>query len=145
MRNPIALLIVATLTTACGEKKAPEPAAASADSITNADVPPEAKAFANRLLKTTISSFNPTGATEFTYTAMTFNSDGTWVTKATLRLGGESVDCEETGSWLIDSMNGDSALMEWKVTQTNCPARASGTEQRVSVLLDGDDVKISYR
>jgi hypothetical protein len=136
----------AILLAGCPDKKAPEAAAAErADNAITIDIPADAKAFANKLLKTTVDRFNPTGSSEFTYTEMTFAGDGTWTAKGNLRLGGETIDCVEDGTWRIDSMNGDDAVMDWTLTKTNCPSRDSGTEQRVSMSIDGDNVKISFR
>jgi len=147
MRTSLSVLTAALLLAACGEKKAPDAAAAAGPSkaAISIDIPADAKGFAAKLLKTTVSDFNPTGSSEFTYNAMTFAGDGTWTAKGNLRLGGESIDCVEDGTWRIDTMNGDDALMDWKLTKTNCPSRDAGVEQRVNMAIDGADVKISFR
>jgi len=146
MRIP-SLFVIAALCTACGGKKAPAAAGAAAPAANalTADVPSEAKGFATKLLETTVSGFNPTGSSEFTYSDMRFAGDGSWTAQGSLKLGGESIDCVEEGTWTIDGMSGDDAMMIWNLTKTNCPSRESGTEQRVNVSLAGGDVKISFR
>ncbi len=142
----ILFLAIGLVVTGCGNKKAPAAAGDSAatGSGVTIDIPSDAKGFVTKLLKVTVSRFNPTGSAEFTYEAMNFSGDGTWTAQGKLSLGGETIDCIEDGSWSIDAMDGDNAVMEWVVTKTNCPSRDSGTEQRVNVAINGDDVKISF-
>ncbi len=148
MRTSLTLLFAVTALTACGEKKAPASAGSTPTKASfTADIPEgsAAKAFAGKLLKTTVSDFNPTGSSEFVYTAMNFVGDGTWNAAGNLSLGGESVDCSEAGTWRIDAMDGDNAVMDWKTEKTNCPSRDAGIEQRVSMSISGEDYKISFR
>jgi len=147
MRLSPFFVVAGLLCTACGGKKAPVAAGEGAPTsgALTIDVPADAKGFASKLMKTTVSGFNPTGSSEFTYTNMTFADDGTWTAQGDLSLGGESIACVEDGTWMIDTMSGDNAVMNWTVTKTTCPSRDSGTEQRVNVAIDGSDVKISFR
>jgi hypothetical protein len=144
----ILLLAVGFLFTACGGNKTAPVAAgdgAQENSDLSVEIPADAKGFVNKLLKVTVTRFNPTGSSEFSYNAMTFSGDGTWTAQGELSLGGETIDCVEDGSWTIDAMDGDNAVMEWVVTKTNCPSRDAGVEQRVNMAINGEDVKVSFR
>lgn len=147
---------VATLLVACGKKQAPEPAgdqpaAAPAGELT-AEMPdtPEAKAFAKRLVETTVTDWDPLGGAsgvELRYKTLTFQPDGSWTAEAALTADFESFECKEVGTWSIDEAESDSAAtMNWEVRKTTCPTREAGDALRVKMgIQKGGEYKIAFR
>ena len=149
MRSTVLALSLVALC-ACGKKSpSTEPAAAAAaksgPAIT-AEMPDDASArqFAKQLVAQELTGLNPTGSSDFSL-SITFAGDGTWVSAGHAELGGETLDCQESGTWRIDEMEGDKAVMDWTIAQTTCPNRSSGETQRVSVAFVGDTPKIAFR
>jgi len=150
-----ALLVVLLLAVApgCGKKAPPE-------APTDAEPPPprftaempdtaDAKAFAKRLVDTTVTNWDPVSGegAEFTFTALSFQPDGVWHADAVMKASFEEFDCKETGSWRIDEAeSSDTATMEWTVVKTTCPMRESGASQRVKMTIaKGGTYKIAFR
>lgn len=146
MRTVLPLLVLPTLV-ACGNKKEAAPAAAAeAAPALTVEMPedPGAKKFAKQLIDTKVENLNPTGSSDFKM-AMSFQPDGTWTGTGFAELGGETLDCDEVGTWKIDTMDGESALMDWTITKTNCPNRENGASQRVQFQFAGTTYKVSFR
>jgi hypothetical protein len=151
-RSPLAVLIAIV---ACGPKAAtPEATAAPAEpeapSVTARMPDTEAaRAYAQRLLKTRIEGFEPTGdeGLTFVWDTWTFAPDGTFNAAAHLASEEEKIPCKESGTWAIDTMpSADAADIDLVVTDTSCPARDAGTKKRVQIsLLPGGDVRVGHR
>lgn len=131
---------------ACAKKapETPEPEAAPKAEIT-AQIPdgPDAKKFARSLVETSLEDIAPSGSSDFSMT-MNFAMDGSYTAEGMAELGGETLECTETGTWAIDSMDGEKANMDWSITKTNCPNRDNGNTQRVALQL-GNPPKVSFR
>lgn len=140
-------VVVALTLAACGGKKAPEtpePAEAPKAEIT-AEIPegPDAKKFTRALADSGLQDLAPSGSSDFSM-SLQFALDGTYTGEGVAELGGETLECTETGTWSIDSMDGEQASMNWTITKTNCPNRTNGDTQRVAVQL-GNPPKVSFR
>ena len=134
---------------ACPKTTTPEPAkpADKGPEITVAMPDSDAaRAFARKMVKTTISDWSPTDDRAFQWESATFEPDGTFVAKAAIRAGGESVPCDEIGTWSIDkAVDKTHATLDWTVTKTDCATRSSGDKLRVAVRFEGDEISIAYR
>ncbi|NCG20793.1 MAG: hypothetical protein GWP91_17430 [Rhodobacterales bacterium] len=143
----ITVLTVLLLIASCGKKTATETAAvAPPRSAFTAEMPdsPEAKKFAKQLTGSPLRGVSPTGSSNFNL-HLTFAADGSFTSTGQAELGGETLECEEVGTWRIDSMDGIKANMDWTLAKTNCPNRENGSTQRVLLEFTADDFKISFR
>ena len=146
MTHVIAFL--AFLPLACGPKTPPEAApAASSQPETTMDVPidAESRKFANSLTDLSIENWMPedTGMADFRYSMFSFSKDNTWGGAATLTIIDESVNCEESGTWSMESAESAStATITWVVQETDCPGREKGKSLRAKATID-DKGKIS--
>jgi hypothetical protein len=105
-----------------------------------------ARAFARKMLKANISDWSPTDDRAFQWESVVFKADGTFVAKAAIRAAGESVPCDEIGTWSVDkAVDKTHATMDWTVSKTDCATRSSGDKLRVSVKFEGDEINIAYR
>ncbi len=143
----ITVLSALLLISACGKKTTSEPvAAAPAKAEFTAEMPnsPEAKKFARQLTGAPLEDISPTGSSNFNM-SFTFDGDGSFTATGVAELGGETLECNETGTWRIDTMDSTKANMDWNITKTNCPNRDNGSSQRVLLEFTGDTHKISFR
>lgn len=145
----ILLTAVALLSIAACKKKPQEPAAAPEPEPKvelSVEMPREAAAMklAERLVADGLTGVNPTGSSEFSMN-FTFHPTGNWSGKGHAELGGESLDCEEAGTWKIDTMEGDKGIVQWAIVRTNCPNRNGGDVQRALVGFEGKEHTISFR
>jgi hypothetical protein len=147
-------LAVLTALVGCGEKKAPEPAAAAteappAEPEVTAEMPAsgEAKSFAKALIKQGIQNLSvSTSGARFVYHSMTFTGDGKWTATGAVTAADETMECTENGSWKIeDATSADVATMVWTVDKTNCASRDAGTTQRVQVTLKDGSADVAFR
>lgn len=146
MRVALAALVLST--SAC-KKASPEPAAApeaepKAEMAVEMPREPAAMKLAERLVADGLSGVNPSGSSDFSM-AFTFQPNGHWAGKGHAELGGESLDCEETGTWKIDTMEGEQGIVQWSIVRTNCPNRTAGDMQRALVGFQGKEATISFR
>ena len=133
---------------ACPKPSAPEAAPMDKGPEITVAMPDSdaARAFARKMLKADIQNWSPTDDRAFQWESVTFKPDGTFVAKAAIRAGGESVPCDEIGTWSVDkAVDKTHATMDWTVTKTDCATRSSGDKLRVAVRFEGDDVNIAYR
>ena len=139
-----ACLAALLLVSAC-KKKEETPAAAKGPQIT-ASIPdsPEARQFAKKLISAEVSGLNPTGSSDLSMT-IHFKGDGSWTSVGHAELGGETLDCDEVGSWEIDQMEGAKAVMNWTITKTTCPNRENNQAQRVQMEFTDTTYKVSFR
>ena len=160
MRTALTIALSLTLASlgAC-KKEAPEAAASSnasasrsASAAVTAEMPDskEARNFANKLVETTVTNWEPTSSgsdTKFEYLSMTFQPDGTWGADAELEASFEKIPCKESGKWSIIEMSGsNSATMSWTIDSTNCPMREANQELRIQMELPkANDWQISFR
>ena len=107
---------------------------------------PDATAFATTIIERGISDWSPTGSRDFKWTKASFSPDGTLKVNAKIDVGGETMECPETGSWSIDSVeSASSGIIEWTVVKTSCATREDGATQRVQLSYSGSETKISFR
>ena len=105
-----------------------------------------ARGFARKMVKAELSKWSPTDDRAFVWESADFKADGTFVAKAAIRAGGESVPCDEIGTWSIDkAVDKTHATMDWTVTKTDCATRSSGDSLRVAVRFENAGISISYR
>ena len=140
----ITILSALLLISACGKKTTSEPVAAKAAFTAEMPDSPEAKKFARQLTGNPLVDVSPTGSSNFNLT-VTFGTDGSFTSTGQAELGGETLECEEVGTWRIDSMDSTKANMDWTLSKTNCPNRENGSTQRVLLEFTADDFKISFR
>jgi predicted small lipoprotein YifL len=145
MMRSTALLALLTLM-ACGKKAPTEPAAAAPEPAMNVEMPSsaDAKNFAKQFTAEAISHLNPTGSSDLAM-EISFAGDGTWTSTGLAKLGPETLDCDENGTWKIEEMDGAAAIMEWAIIKTDCPNRENGQTQRVQFEFSGATYKVSFR
>ncbi len=144
-----ALVVLALVAAAGCKKKQPEPAAepsAPKKAQITAEIPEgaEARAFAEKLVANGLQDINPTGSSDFSMT-LEFRPDGHYAGKGHAELGGETLDCEETGTWRIEEMVDGKARVEWTIVRTNCPNRDGGSSDRALVGFAGKEASVSFR
>lgn len=135
----------------CGKKNEPASGGeAAASSGVKANVPGDAnsQAFAKAILSTPVRSFRPVsaGEVEFTYVTMTFKEDNSWLALAKMGAGDETVDCKEAGTWIMEpAESATTAMMEWKVANTDCPGRPANNIMRTKVVVKDGKYEIYFR
>jgi hypothetical protein len=148
------LLPLVLLLSACGEKTSAPTATASASTSApsaQADVPKDAasQSFAAKLLKYPIKDFSPSdnGGVQFSYKTLTFRADNTWSADASMVADGETVDCNESGTWSMDpAENPNLATMDWKLQKTSCAGRPTDEVMHVKVEISNEgEYKILFR
>jgi len=137
-------ILLASILTACGEKS-PNPTAAAPDSPKlTMEIPEGAKGFANALVGSVTSGFNPTdsdGAT-FEYTQLQFRGDGTWAANGFVEAMDERMECAEAGSWAIESASDTSTgTITWTVGDTSCIGREKGTATRAQITVGSSGIQ----
>lgn len=146
MRPSAILLCTALSLVACKKKEAaPAAAPAPAEPEMTVQMPHEAEAkkMAEKLVANGIQNANPTGSTDFSMD-YSFKPDGNWSSKGHAELGGETLDCQETGTWKIEEMVEEKARVEWTIVRTNCPNREAGSERGL-VGYEGKIATVTYR
>ena len=142
------LVTAALLFTACKKKEAAPAAAPAAAPKTELAVqmPHEASAkkLAEKLIANGLENVNPTGSSDFSM-KYTFKPDGHWSGDGHAELGGETLDCDETGTWRIEEMVEEKGRVEWTIVRTNCPNREAGAVQRALIGFEGKEASISFR
>ncbi len=141
------LVAAALLFTACKKKEAAPAAAPEAPKAElSVQMPHEASAkkLAEKLIANGLENVNPTGSSDFSM-KYTFKGDGNWSGEGHAELGGETLDCVETGTWRIDEMLEEKGRVEWTIVRTNCPNREAGAAQRALVGFEGKEATISFR
>jgi hypothetical protein len=105
--------------------------------------------FAERLLSFPATDFRPTDGSgaSFTYRTMKFRGKGNaWESDAEMNAGGETIQCQEFGTWTMDPAEDETtAMMTWKMEKTTCAGRPSTADMRVKVTIDEKgnyDIKI---
>lgn len=147
MRLVLLLTAAALTVTACKKKEpevaAPEPAPKAEMSV---KMPREAaaKKLAEKIVANGLERVMVTGTSDFTMD-FTMKGDGKWSGVGLAKLGGETLECQETGDWEIAEMNGEKGVIEWTIVRTNCPNRTSGDSQRALVGFEGKEATISFR
>ena len=120
-----------------GEGEAP--AAEAAPAPTDAPADATSRKYLDRLLHVAIVDFKPidtTGAS-FVYKTMTFNEGNTWSAAGMVEMDGETMDCTESGGWVMDPAESDAkAAVAWTIVKTDCPGRDVGIETRAELTLD---------
>ncbi len=149
-----ALILVPALALACGGKDksstaAPE-AAAAADPTASLDIPGDAdsKKFANALLDLEITNFKPSDGAGalFKYDTMDFAGDNTWSGAGFVEMGGERMECTESGKWSMDpAVSASEADMTWTLDATDCAGREAGADTRVNITLNDDGWDVAFR
>ena len=147
----LALATLAALSIGGCKKTNSTPAAAAAEpapakSKLTVEMPddPAARKLAEDLIAKGLKRLNPTGSSDFSMD-FTFAGDGTWTATGEADLAGETLDCEENGTWKIDEMVEAKGRIEWAIEKTNCPNRNNGDTQRALVGFEGDEAKVSFR
>lgn len=148
----LATLALVGLAAGCGPKTPTESAGSTDTSAPITAQMPDtsnARAFASRLVQTTISNWSPIsgGDVELDYNSMTFAPDGSWTATATMEAAFEEFDCQETGTWIIDTATADdTATMDWEIGRTTCPMREAGSSLRVQMTIERKgEYQISFR
>jgi hypothetical protein len=150
-----ALIVLPLALFACGGKKAPAPEqpaeAAPAEEPLAATMPDtkEAKAFAGKLIETTVTDWQPISGSgaKFVYEELTFAPSGDWSAKGYVEASFEKIECAESGTWEIAEVGSASqATMVWTVGKTSCPMREAGASTRVLMdLPKAGSYEISFR
>ncbi len=130
---------------ACGEKNpaAVAPAAEGGPKI-SMDIPEGSKPFVTQLIGSTTTNFAPTDSdgANFEYTRLQFNGDGTWTADGYVEAMDEKMECEESGSWTIESVTSKTvATMAWTLNDTTCVGRDKGSETRAQVTIGSSGIE----
>ena len=147
MRSMV-FLSLTLLTIGCGPKTPATPAPAEEAVKIDVSMPdsPDASAFATQIIEQGISDWSPTGSRDFKWTSADFHADGSLKVQAKIDVGGETMECPETGTWSIDSVDSaSSGILEWTIVKTSCATREDGAQQRVQLTYTGSEAKISFR
>lgn len=107
-----------------------------------------AKSYAEKLLRIPVTNWKPiaNGEADFVYKRMTFSADNTWAANAQMTAQGETVDCQESGTWVMESAEAENiATMEWTVQKTNCPGRNENSIIRVKATIKDGEYDIMFR
>jgi len=140
-----------TFLVACGEKAAPPASSATASAPAKAStgsvsIPGDSKskAFAENLLNTTLSEFQPTDTSgaKLVYKQMRFANDNTWKASAYVQVEDMQMDCSESGTWTMGAADSAStATVSWKLDNTDCAGRDAGSESRALMTLSNGSLK----
>ncbi len=141
----LALVLLAAMLVpgaALAKKKKDEPVA-PVEVVVEPNTPTDgaSKKFAKHLVAAQIANFKPSdaGGATFLYASLRFNPDNTWVAEAFVEMGGERMDCTESGAWTMEPAESDSVgMVAWSLDKTNCPGRESGATTRAKLTFDGD-------
>ncbi|MBT3223053.1 MAG: hypothetical protein HN348_28605 [Proteobacteria bacterium] len=131
----------------CGKKGAPQAAADSGPAFT-VEMPEgaDARSYAKGVVGLTIVNWSPIGNSDFKWKSAAFAPDGGFSAVAWLTVGGEELDCEESGTWKVNSVDSSAqGTIEWTIDDTDCPNRDNGTQQRAQIIVEKGDYKISMR
>ena len=107
---------------------------------------PDGSSFATLLVTTPVVNWSPTDDRSFQYSTLTFSGQGTFTAAAALSAGGESVPCQESGSWSVEDVESPTiGTIEMTLTETDCATRDSGFTQRIRLSRETDHYRIAYR
>lgn len=147
------MLTLALLLAACGPKEPTTTSAVAeaspAESANTAPPDADSQTFAKKLFATEFTNFHPVdgAGAELIYSSFSFHPDGTWAANGSVTVADESMDCRESGTWTMEpAESADVASVGWKITDTNCAGRDSGTEMRFRLTLKkAGDYEYSFR
>jgi hypothetical protein len=107
---------------------------------------PDGSSFATLLVTTPVTNWSPTDDRSFQYGNLTFLGDGTFIAAAALSAGGESVPCQEGGSWSVEAVESPTiGTIEMTLEDTDCATRQPGGTQRIRISREADYYRIAYR
>lgn len=105
------------------------------------------RAFAAELVRQTVEDFRVTddGAV-LTYRSLRFKADGSWSASGEVAIADEEMECAESGEWTMDAAETETkAMVNYTIDRTDCAGREAGSDQRVMIDINGDDVVIRFR